>query len=463
MSPGARLTGLLIAVVGALSAPAAGTAERAAAQPVRPPNVLIIVTDDQRAGEGLEVMDATRGWFGSRGISFSRAFATTPLCCPSRASIFTGRYSHNHGVLTNEDASQLDQMTTVQRYLREAGYRTGIAGKYLNGWDIGVAPPYFDTFAISRRWEGGDPYRDVQFNVDGTVSVVEEYSTSFIRDQAVRMLEGFESLDRRPWLLYVAPHAPHRPAVPESQYAAANVGEWEGNPAVFEDDRSDKPAYVQESSKTFEGVSALRRRGLRTLLSVDDLVDRIFLELRRQGELGNTLAFFLSDNGFLWAEHGLTGKGAPYLQAVQILLLARWGVALSGHVDDPRLAATIDIAPTILGAAGIEPEHDIDGRSLLEPTPRSRLLLEYTRQTDPIPGWASTLTDGYQYVEYEGKGGGTVFRELYDLESDPWQLDNAFADADPSNDPSPVEQATLAATLEADRACAGTSGPSACP
>jgi arylsulfatase A-like enzyme len=110
------------------------------------PNVLIIVTDDQRGGLG--VMPATRTWLKKGGTKFDNAFVTTPLCCPSRASIFTGRYTHNHHVYSNDgEGPSLIQESTLQYYLQQAGYETALYGKYLNGWDISHPPPYFDKYA----------------------------------------------------------------------------------------------------------------------------------------------------------------------------------------------------------------------------------------------------------------------------------------------------------------------------
>jgi arylsulfatase A-like enzyme len=431
-----------------LSAPALGATTALGEE--TPPNILIIVTDDQR--EGLDVMPDTLKWFGDGGTEFTNAFVTTPLCCPSRASIMTGRYVHNTGVRTNRDAAALDQQTTLQYYLHNAGFRTGIFGKFLNSWPLSENPPNFDDWAVFAT--ARHSYSGGQWNVDGSVVTVDDYATRFIADQAESFLEESSG---DPWFLYLAPPNPHAPFTPEPQYEDAEVPEWEANPAVFEEDRSDKPPYVQASSDTFEDGDALRTAQLRTLMSADDMVDDVMSTLEDTGQLDNTLAFFISDNGFMWGEHGLTGKRVPYLQSVKIPMLARWtGRVGAGELDD-RFVANIDIAPTTLDAAGVAAPvgPPMDGRSLLTVYERDRMLTEHyvgdggeDDPSGPFPPWASLIAPNAQYVEYYDDAGAVTFTEYYDLVTDPWQLENLFL-------PPPE----LPAQLAADRSCAGESCP----
>jgi arylsulfatase A-like enzyme len=426
------------------------------------PNVLIIVTDDQRP-DTLPVMPKTRKWFRAGGVEFSEAVVTTPLCCPSRGSFFTGMYVHNHLVRGNFDSARLDQRATVQRYLQEAGYRTGIVGKYFNDWSLENDPPYFDRWAIFR---GG--YRDRPFNVNGTVREVGEYSTSFIGARATRMLRSFESSDAAPWLMFVTPNAPHGPRLAEPRYQDATVPAWKSTPATREQDRSDKPTGVQNADGGPSQAAIVWEEQLRTLLSVDDMVGRLMRELGRLGERERTLAFFASDNGYLLAEHGLSDKRWPYTQSIQVPFFVRWPGHFPEATIDDRLTANIDIVPTVMGAAGVapDPEYPPDGRSLLQGPTRDRLLVEHFR--DPlrpnIPAWGSIITLEFQYTEYYDQDTGEIsFREYYDLLDDPWQLDNLYADADTRNDPPAETSAGLSTRLARDLRCVGTSGLRACP
>jgi arylsulfatase A-like enzyme len=426
------------------------------------PNVLIIVTDDQRS-DTLSVMPKTRKWFRAGGVEFPEAVVTTPLCCPSRGSFFTGMYVHNHLVRGNTDSARLDQRATVQRYLQEAGYRTGIVGKYFNDWTLANDPPYFDRWVISRAG-----YTNRPFNVNGTVRRIGAYSTGFIGDRATSMLRSFEGSDAAPWLLFVTPNAPHGPHLAEPRYQDASVPAWRSTPATRERDRSDKPAGVQNADFGPNEAARVWEKQLRTLLSVDDMVGSLMQELGRLGERNRTLAFFASDNGYLLAEHGLSDKRWPYAQSVEVPFFARWAGHFPEGSTDDRLAANIDIVPTVLGAAGVapDPEYPVDGRSLLQAATRDRLLIEHFR--DPlkpnVPAWASITTREFQYTEYYDQDSGEIsFREYYDLLDDPWQLDNLYEDTDPHNDPPAGTTAALSTRLARDLRCEGTSGLRACP
>jgi arylsulfatase A-like enzyme len=440
---------LALLITGALGGVLVAPASQAA---TRPPNVLIILTDDQRVGT-LGVMPRTVQFFRNRGRMFTRGFVTTPLCCPSRSSIFTGLYAHNHGVLTNGEHS-LPQSVTLQRYLHDAGYRTAIVGKYLNGWPLERNPPYFDRWALG----GGSTYRDPVFNVNGSVRTIRGYTTNIVASKAVQSLKAFEATDSRPWFLYLAPKAPHLPSTPAPEYALAPVLEWVKNPAVLESDRRDKPPWVQDSQVSRSLVAATRADMLRTLMSVDDRVGRVSRTLGTLGERRGTIAFFLSDNGFMWGEHGLTRKGHPYTHSIKVPLLLRWPGHVASGSRDGRFAANIDLAPTILDAAGITPLAPMDGRSLLRAWSRRHLFTEMFRPgDDKAAGWASVRTKRMQYVEYyDDTRSRVVFREYYRLDRDPWQLKNLLRDGNPANNP---DTAWLHRLLRIYRACGGSNCP----
>jgi arylsulfatase A-like enzyme len=379
------------------------------------------------------------------------------MCCPSRASLFSGLYAHNHGVLNNEagQAENLDQSILIQSYLHRAGYRTGLIGKYLNKWDLSRAPPNFDEYEF---YSEGVPYHRGNWNLNGDLASPWKYSTIYIQQRAEEFLRSSESGDEQPWFLYLATAAPHGPSLAEPQYKDVPVPSWAGNPSVREKDRSDKPRFVRREREDPAFTSHVRDRQLRTLMSVDDLVGETVDLLRELDEERRTLVIFTSDNGVSWGEHLLRGKSTPYTNSIQVPLMMRWPGRIPEGSIDRRIAANIDIAPTILDAVDISPDHPMDGRSLLKRSRRKQILAEYTfMEGFEAPDWASLRTTGFQYTEYYKRdGGGVRSREYYDLERDPWQLRNLLGDDDPSNDPN-VE--VLTRRLARSRRCAGAECP----
>ncbi|WP_371614722.1 sulfatase [Streptomyces sp. NBC_00454] len=436
--------------VAATPAAAAGTASAGR------PNILLIVTDDQPKHTDWAIQK-TIGWIAGQGVKFTHGHVTTPLCAPSRSSVFSGRYAHNHGVRNNASAAALDQNTTVQRYLKQAGYRTGLFGKYLNSWKLADAPPHFEEFALLQP-----AYVDANWNVDGTVQTINGYTTNIIKNRTLAFLDK-AATDDRPWFAYVTPYASHGPRTPEPKYAGTAVPEWNGRPSVTEDDRSDKPPYIQNATGTLADGRRIRAEQLRTLLSVDDAVQAFKDKLAALGQLENTLVIYIGDNGFGWADHGWTAKSVPYAPAHEVPFYVSWpaGGLSAGTVDD-RIVANIDIAPTILDAAGISPDTPQDGSSLLTPYSRDHLLVEWWKQGTGADHntWSSYVAKDEQYVEYYAlhtDASGTVsgtgqvkFREYYDLAADPYQLTNKLYQATPAQERD-LGIPALAAQLAADR------------
>ena len=448
----------LIAALPVLTAARDGR-ESTAALVADPPNVLVIVTDDQRTGT-MVAMPKTLQWLGNGGVTFDQAYVTTPSCCPSRASIFSGRYVHNHGVVRQRLGANLDHRSTLQRELKNNGYLTAMAGKFLNRWNVGTRPPFFDRYAVA-----GGGYLNQTWGIDGVVKKIPTYTTTFIGNKAVEYLSAFnQSNDAKPWFLYLATFAPHSPRVPEPKYADVTFAPWPGNPAVNED-VSDKPGYIRWRQVVANStIQRVRTEHLRTLLSVDDMVDRVLRTLQTQGELDNTLVIYLSDNGHVWGEHRMIDtKFVPYRPSVQVPFFARWPGHLAAGTHDSRFVANIDIKPTALAAAGITPDpaYPIDGRSFLGADGRPRALTEYFFDDANAPNiqtWASIRTPTYQYIENYNQpslNGGT-FREYYDLTNDPWMLTNLYRDGNAANDP-PIPP--LSSQLAADRQCAGSTCP----
>jgi len=437
---------------------------QAGVTPPARPNVLVVLTDDQRA-DSMAMMPKTRRWLQDGGTRFSEAYATIPICAPMRSSVMSGRYQHNHGVVTNLDAPErLDQSATIQKYLHDGGYQTGLDGKFLIGWPIATPPPNFDHFA---HFLGG--YENVRWNVDGKVLSTHQYVTDFQSDRAIDFLRRFEQDPARPWYLYLTPEAPHLPSTPAPRYSHAPVPPWQPTPPVTQTDRSDKPDFIRRQSYSRDQAEKTRSQQLRTLLSVDDMMDRVLGHLQQSGQLDNTVVIYAGDSGWLYSEYGLHSKSVPYTPSIHVPFYLRWPGHVAAGATDRRPIELVDIASTVLDAAGVRPQlkYPMDGRSVLGHDVRRENLLEYHYSPDftSTPSWASIRSPTYQYIEwYHDEAGSSLWvREYYDLVHDPWELDNLLGDRDPGNDPPASLLADLSARLAHDRTCQGTSGASSCP
>lgn len=442
----------LAAVLAVSLAVAAGLAVRAgrAEDPPTRPNVLMVVLDDARP-EAMAAMPATMAWMRG-GTAYPQTVAATPSCGPSRATLLSGRYAHNHGVRHQDDIGAYDHTRTLQQTLHDAGYGTAAVGKFTNNWRLEQTPPGFDHSALL-----GGGYTDARFVVDGRQQRA-PYSTTFIGEQVNRYLDGFEQDDAKPWFVYASFTAPHAPYTPQPQYAAREFP-WQANPAVGEPDRADKPAYVRRHHVDAAEGDVVRLGQLRTLLSVDDALTAVKANLARHGELDDTLVVFVSDNGKHWGEQGLDEKFMPYAASYRVPLHLWWPGRIKAGTDD-RLASTVDVTPTVLAAAGITAGYVMDGRDLRGKQRRTSTLLEYWQDSHNggFPTWASRYVPGKrQYTQYFDAA-GTVpgAREFYDLKTDPWQLVNLLGDTDPGNDPDVTADA---ATVETWRTCAGPTCP----
>lgn len=453
----------LIGVAASLAPASAPSDLRSPARADERPNVLIIVTDDQRR-DLMPALPKTLELFEGGGRSFTNGFATTPMCCPSRASILTGRYAHNHGVIHNGAPLDVDNERMLQSRLQEQGYRTGLFGKFLNSWRKWKPPPGFDTFAMGAGYSGRN------WNIDGVFEPVEAYNTDVIGQNAESFIRDAAS-DDRPWLAVVTPFAPHPPYEAEPKYESTPVPPMSPTMAMREANRSDKPWWIRRQTNTFVGQMDLEReQQYRTLLSVDDLVDRLFTTLD-QTDQDNTLAFFLSDNGYLWGEHGLKRKGYAYNDSIRIPFYVRWPAKVSEGSVDHRIIANIDIAPTVLSNLGM-PVEGTDGRDILagyetqDPETgdvvttagRKHLLVEFwcNKVAYQCKRWASLRTKRWQYVEHYDADMRIRAREYYDLVDDPGQLRNLFGDRNQGNDPA---IGPLARKLYRAKTCKGSTCP----
>ncbi|MGI9253682.1 MAG: sulfatase family protein [Thermomicrobiales bacterium] len=438
------------------------------------PNIIIINCDDL-ATTVYEASTSLRRTLESRGLRFLNAIANVPSCGPSRACLFTGRYTQNNGVRSNvapdggwhafADAGNEQDNLAIR--LKRAGYRTGLVGKYMNDYELADNTHVPDGWDDWHAWAGRGKYDRYMVNDNGTVSFydIRDDAANYETDRYTIMAQEFiaSSRSRGPFFLYLAPHAPHMPAVPSSTYRGADApSTGPRTPAVNEADVSDKPSWIRTAPLL--SASKLRRSDkrfqeqVRSMQSVDDMLKGVLKTLEDTGQLGNTWIFFTSDNGFFYGEHRIqSGKGALYEEGIRVPF-----VVIGPGVKPGQLGgniSTVDLAPTILALAG-QRATDLDGRSfksMLTPTSvpeRGATVLvqygpRYIWETTPPPTPAAAPSPAPKAAEEDPLRGGSFYGlrgvdwtyifvvatgeyELYDNRHDPLQLVNIYPTMSPT-------------------------------
>jgi len=401
------------------------------------PNFLIIISDDQRY-DTMEFMPQTTSLIFDRSVTFNSAYVTTSRCCPSRAAILTGMYNHNNGVYTNE--SKLRKPTFVKQ-MYDAGYFTGIVGKYLNSYPTKPKDRPLREFNVWNVFASeAIQYKNPTMNINGHVKQLNGYQTDIIRDQAI---EFFRKADQsgRPFMLIFAPRAPHLPAPPakEDENLYSDLPLYRP-PSFNPQELTGKPEWLASrpvlTEKQIAAVDNQRLNQLRSLQSLDRAVASLIEELKAEGKLDNTVVIYISDNGLFWGDYRLlTGKIYVYEQSTHVPFAISYPLLTEPAAASDLLVANIDIAPTVLELAGLPIPDTMDGRSLVPILKgesntewRDHLLLEgWPINAAPIgnsPFFQAIHTDRYVYVETEGDKS-----ELYDLETDPYELHNLIDDS----------------------------------
>ena len=446
------------------------------------PNVLVVETDDQTL-ESIRVMDNVKRLIGGQGTTFRNSFVNYSFCCPSRATFLTGQYMHNHLVFSNKGSTggagrflALHGDNNLAVWLHDAGYYTAMIGKYLNGYTN--QPPVPPGWS---EWHAAAPDDQSVYNYtlnnNGTLVKYGQSPADFKQD--VLTGKAVDFVNRRAprtqpfflWLTYTAPHiafgtSPNPPhdcdgaPIPAPRHAHSFDTEPLPRPPNFnEADVSDKPAQIQNLPRlSASDITYLTRRyrcELESLLSVDEGVKQIVAALAANGELNNTLIVFTSDNGFFHGEHRIPGgKQRLYEESVRVPLMMRGpGIPRGATIGD--LAINADLAPTIVDVANANPGLVMDGRSLIPVVQnpgieRGReLLLEQPSHLDSypnVPSFEAVRTARYIYAEH-----GTGAIEFYDLQKDPFELQNRHGAPGYAS----VED-QLAASLQKLRTCAGS-------
>lgn len=444
---------IVVSMVVAL-APAAAAAQREHAEPARP-NIVVVVVDDLRwddlgiAGHPFVETPAIDR-IAREGVRFLNAFATTPLCSPSRASILTGQYAHTHGIVDNtaRDAAS-HSLPTFAVPLQAAGYRTAFFGKWHMGNDDSPRPGFSQWVAMRGQGEARDP----QFNVNGTRIRESGYVTDLLTDHAVRFIRESR---QAPFMVFLAHKALHPNVIQRDDGSTGAVpGQDEGfiaaprhqgryaNAAVPRRPNAGRlPVRKPALLRPIEGVPPLGpgtatpdrdiRARLEMLLAVDESLGRVVAALKEAGSYERTVIVVMGDHGYFYGEHDLNEeRRLAYEESARIPLIVRYPRDARAGSTPGELVQTIDLAPTLLELAGAADATTRQGRSLVpllrgeRPEWRRSVLIEYFSDT-VFPrirnmGYRAVRTDRYKFIDYLELDG---MDELYDLEVDPFELDN---------------------------------------
>jgi N-acetylglucosamine-6-sulfatase len=411
----------------------------------RRPNILYIVADDLR----WDLMSLRGHPFvrtphldsiGRAGALFTNAFVTTSLCSPSRASILTGRFAHQHGVRTNGSSPAFDRTEqTFPMLLQGHGYRTGYVGK----WHIGDdASPRrgFDRWAVL---PGQGVYFDPVLNVNGTEQKLKGHVDGIVAGFAADFLKQQDG--RKPFCLCVGIKSPHAEQLPPPDLVGALAATGIPKPPTWDEDviangKADvvKKACIQ-ATEFFDGPLKLKgsfdryiKDFYRSVMSADRAVGQILEALEKTGQADDTLVVFAGDNGFFLGEHGLVDKRLPYEEALRIPLLMRYPRDITSGQAIPRMTLNVDICPTILDFCGVPVSRNVAGRTLrplLTGSPprqwRTDMFYEYAERIWQSPALLAVRTDRYKYIEYLDPASTN---EFYDLAVDEHEMRNLIGE-----------------------------------
>jgi N-acetylglucosamine-6-sulfatase len=450
---GVSALALIVSVDGGAAASGTASSTPAGASPSRP-NIVLVLTDDLSSNL-VRYMPHLRQLM-NRGMTFTNYTVTDSLCCPSRASIFTGEFPHNTGVLSNTAPSggyaafqaNADQTHTFAVNLRQAGYRTGFFGKYLNGYDPNTEPANPPGWS---QWGavGSGGYREYGYNLSLNGKIVHHGSSpgdylTTVLDQMGRRFIRTSAAAATPFALEIATFSPHAPYVA----APSDVGTFASlkvpRTPAFNRHPANAPTWLavrrRLTAAQIAGGDAVFRKRVECVQSVDRMIGDLETTLGNTGQLANTVFLFSSDNGFHISDYGLTaGKLTAFDTDVNVpLVVAGPGIA-SGSVD-ARPVENVDLAPTFDELAGAPIPAQVDGHSLVallhgQKVPwRTLAEIEHvsikTKPGDPdrqsrtagrLPTYRAVRSATYTYVEYR-RGG----REYYDRTSDPYEIANTY-------------------------------------
>ncbi|WP_114937649.1 sulfatase family protein [Mucilaginibacter endophyticus] len=452
---GAGKTGILLAItICSFVYTHAQTAKRSLAlekiKGEKPRNVIFILTDDHRfdfmgfTGRVPWLKTPNLDKLYHEGAWFKNAFVTTSLCSPSRASILTGAYSHVHTIVDN-NAPEPPNLTYFPQYLQKAGYQTAFFGKWHMGNDDDFPRPGFNHW---ESFKGQGVYYNPTLNIDGKRVTYGDstYITDLLTEHALGWLKNRDK--SKPFFLYLSHKAVHAPMQPAKRHLGLYKNLKYPLPSTYYQTQTDEykklgwPEWVKQQRYSWHGVDyiyhthqnveELVQSYCETLLGVDESIGEVMDYLKKEGLDKNTLVIYMGDNGFSFGEHGLIDKRHFYEESVKVPFLVRCPDLFTGGKTINKMVQNIDVAPTILQAAGLQKPANMPGKSFIQLLKgdstkwRDKIFYEYYWEYDfPMtPVIYGVRTDKFKYIRNQGVWDTN---ELYDLEKDPAERVNLIA------------------------------------
>ena len=447
------------------------------------PNVLVIMTDQQQATSlGLygnpDVRTPNLERLAQEGLLYQHAYTAHPLCVPSRAAFWTGRWPHSTGVRTNEIPLPTHEIDWASLLL-DRGYVGGLFGKnhvfradqldrFATVWEAGhggpvprggtlvksTPPP---RGAMPQGWAQGQ--HAPRYGTRTLSEPPEQSTTALLADQCIAFLKA-RSTDRQPFLSWLSIPDPHEPYQAAEPYASRYDPDRIVMPSWRDDEFANKPERQQVFHELF-GFARLPDRRFREVRAmyygmiqqIDDQLGRVFETLRVQGLADNTIVLFTSDHGDYAGEHRLLGKSNAFYDCLtRVPMILSWPGHLPAGETRDELVSLVDVMPTLLGLLGIDVPEAVQGQAMpgaLPDAPPARVAV-FSEYGAGAP--AVTLADVHRLSpeersgtgwpllrQREAHGHGKMVRtarwkyvhdvtgevdELYDLEADPWELEN---------------------------------------
>lgn len=405
------------------------------------PNIIVIMTDDQDDMGSIDSIPNVQA-LAHQGTRFINSFVTTPLCSPSRTSFLTGQYAHNHGIWDNDNAHiqfRPLEPNTLNVWLQNAGYSTGLIGKYMNGFTSKTyVPPGWNSFKalLTLAPSQGGGYYDFEMNENGVgvkYSGIDNYSTDIFTNQAVNFIDA----QTGPFFLLITARAPHSPATPATIYEHTfDAVPLPSRPNFNEYDVSDKSHWVHDlpwmTPSQVNNATRIFRQRRETLLSVDDMVGVIRNELLTVNKLNNTIIVYTSDNGYSEGQHRWIEKQLPYEEDVRVPLIIS-GPGIPQNETRDKLAINLDLTATIAEWSGAVSSNPLDGRSLIPIINdgatrwRRAFMVESKSQSNNVePTFVRAVRAlRYIYARFESEAFG-IEEEIYDLNRDEFQMQSGL-------------------------------------